>query len=148
MPRKDRAARLAYGAAVYERDKPAVLAERAAHYAANGDRIRAERASKRTPETRAGAAALQRARYRTLRAEVVAAYGSACACCREAETIFLELDHVDDSGAEHRREVGRGSYLTYRAVKTAGFPQDKFRLLCANCNQGRQRNGGVCPHVG
>lgn len=147
MPRKDRTARLAYSAAVYERDKPAILLERATHYAANADRIRAERAAKRTPETRARAAELQRARYRALRAEVIAAYGGACACCSESQSIFLELDHADDSGAAHRREVGRGSYLTYRAVKKAGFPADKFRLLCANCNQGRQRNGGVCPHV-
>lgn len=147
MPRRDRAARLAYSAMVYERDRPAILLERASHYAANGDRIRAERAAKRTPDTRARAAELQRARYRLLRAEVIGAYGGACACCAEAETIFLELDHVDDSGAAHRREIGRGSYLTYRSVKKAGFPPDKFRLLCANCNQGRQRNSGVCPHV-
>lgn len=37
----------------------------------------------------------------------------------------------------------RGSVLVHAAK---GMTRDKFRLLCANCNQGRQRNGGICPH--
>lgn len=34
----------------------------------------------------------------------------------------------------------------YRSLKRRGFPKDRFRLLCANCNLGRYLNGGVCPH--
>lgn len=25
---------------------------------------------------------------------------------------------------------------------------DRYQLLCFNCNCGRHRNGGVCPHKG
>ena len=25
-------------------------------------------------------------------------------------------------------------------------PQDRYQLLCANCNFGKLMNGGVCPH--
>lgn len=146
MPRVDRDARLAYSREKYAKDGAAIRAAMTAHYAANGDRIRAERAAKRTDETRRAASEKQRARYRALRAEVIAAYGGKCSCCDEAEPIFLELDHAKDNGADHRREIGRGSHATYKWVKANGFPDD-FRLLCANCNQGRQRNGGVCPHV-
>lgn len=34
----------------------------------------------------------------------------------------------------------------YRWAILNGFP-DELQLLCFNCNCGRQRNGGVCPHV-
>lgn len=146
MPRKDRDARLAYGREHYRLQREEVLAARVVHYAENADRIRAERALKRNAETRARASELQRARYRALRAEIIAAYGGKCDCCGEAEPTFLELDHATDDGAAHRKEIGRGSHATYKVVKQAGFPRDKFRLLCANCNQGRQRNGGICPH--
>ena len=146
MAHKDRDARLAYGRAHYRAKREEVLAARAAHYAGNAERIRAERALKRDTETRARAAELQRARYRVLRAEVIAAFGGRCECCGELEPMFLELDHATNDGAEHRREIGRGSHATYKRVKADGFPRDRFRLLCANCNQGRQRNGGICPH--
>lgn len=75
-------------------------------------------------------------------AAVLAAYGGACACCGETTPAFLTIDHVDGGGAEHRREVGRD---IYRWLVREGFP-DGFRLLCWNCNCGRERNGGMCPH--
>ncbi len=146
MPHRDRAARLDYQRRWYAERRELLKAAATRRYANDGHRIRAERAAKRTDETRRTASAAQRERYRALRLEIVRQYGSACACCREAELCFLELDHVDDSGSAHRREIGRGSYATYQWVKRHGYPST-FRLLCANCNQGRQRNGGVCPHA-
>lgn len=88
----------------------------------------------------------ERARYAALRLEVIAAYGGKCRCCGEAEPKFLELDHTNGDGAAHRKMIGRGSAACYRWLKKKGFPREGFQLLCANCNQGRIRNGGVCPH--
>lgn len=34
----------------------------------------------------------------------------------------------------------------YRWLKKQGFPKGDFRVMCFNCNLGRQRNGGECPH--
>ena len=52
--------------------------------------------------------------------------------------------------ADLRKEVliayGGGAKALYRCVKKLKFPKDRFQLLCANCNQGKRRNGGVCPH--
>jgi hypothetical protein len=31
-------------------------------------------------------------------------------------------------------------------LKRLGWPKEKYRILCANCNHGRALNGGVCPH--
>lgn len=80
-----------------------------------------------------------------LKQEVVNAYGGECLCCGEDRVIFLTIDHIHDDGASHRREVGEGSTM-YKWLKKNGYPKDRFRLLCYNCNCGRSKNGGVCPH--
>lgn len=84
---------------------------------------------------------------------VIDAYGGKCACCGEAELVFLTIDHVNDDGAEHRRQIAaeKGSRWlqagapTYRWLRDNGFPEG-FQVLCANCNCGRHWNGGICPH--
>jgi hypothetical protein len=80
-----------------------------------------------------------------IRVETFRAYGGACACCGETESLFLEVDHIDGGGSEHRKTV-RGGSMFYSWLKKQGFPKDKYRLLCRNCNYGRFRNGGECPH--
>jgi hypothetical protein len=147
MPYATEEARKQYSRDYYRRHRAAKLRYAQGHYSDNAERIRGERALKRDTETKARNATTQRARYLALRAEVIAAYGGKCACCTEAITQFLELDHIATDGAGHRREIGRGSDATYRWAKREGFPKNRFQLMCANCNQGRARNGGVCPHV-
>jgi hypothetical protein len=84
----------------------------------------------------------------SIRAEVLAAYGGKCECCSESNPGFLSIDHVNNDGKQHREELrGIGSAI-YGWLKDQGCPQDgRFRLLCLNCNIGRARNGGICPHV-
>jgi hypothetical protein len=73
-----------------------------------------------------------------------AAYGgAACACCGETEECFLSLDHVNDNGGQHRKEIGAANLYVW--LERHHYPPG-FRVLCMNCNMGRQRNGGVCPH--
>ncbi len=85
---------------------------------------------------------------------VLEAYGGKCACCQESEKLFLTIDHINEDGAEHReklagdRKKGRsyGSNAFYRWLVKNDFPKDNFQLLCMNCNFGKHRNKGVCPH--
>lgn len=78
-----------------------------------------------------------------LRDEVYAAYGGyECACCGETEPMFLQLDHVNNDGAEHRRAIGRTNI--YYWLKQNGFPPG-FQVLCANCNYAKAHYG-KCPH--
>lgn len=78
-----------------------------------------------------------------LRTEVYEAYGGAqCACC-ESTFKFLNLDHANNDGNQHRKQVGRTSVL--RWLKDNGFPPG-YQVLCWNCNMGKRMNGGVCPH--
>ena len=85
-------------------------------------------------------------KYQELRDEVFQAYGGyACACCGETEPKFLCIDHVNGGGNLHRKEKGVRSGI-YHWLRRMHFPPG-FRVLCQNCNWGRDQNGGVCPHV-
>jgi len=91
-------------------------------------------------------------RYKNLKDAVFAAYGGyRCACCGETEPLFLGIDHIENNGAEHRKSIFKGDYRSatgifmYRWLKKSGFPPG-YQVLCANCNHGKHRNGGICPH--
>ena len=77
------------------------------------------------------------------RRTVLMHYGGTCACCGESEPLFLQIDHINGDGGKHRREIGKTDMIKWLIAKD--FP-DGFQLLCANCNTGKHRNGGVCPH--
>ena len=66
-----------------------------------------------------------------------------CACCGEKQIKFLTIDHINGGGNKHRREIN--SPNLYRWLIKNNFPQG-FRVLCYNCNCGRVRNEGICPH--
>lgn len=94
-------------------------------------------------------------RYRTyqrqadakLRREIIEGYGDKCQCCGEREEMFLTIDHINGRGAEHRRSLYKtNTRAFYGWLKRNNFPTENFRLLCYNCNCGRSRNGGSCPH--
>lgn len=84
--------------------------------------------------------AVQRDKLRTL---VVDHYGARCACCGEVERAFLTLDHINNDGNAHRKEVGK-SYQMYSWIKRNGFPPI-FQVLCWNCNLAKHILG-ACPH--
>lgn len=77
---------------------------------------------------------------------VYAAYGNKCSClsCGETKWQFLTLDHVGDDGAAHRKEINCVDIIDW--AKKNNCPPT-LRLLCWNCNGGRERNNGVCPHL-
>lgn len=96
----------------------------------------------------------QRKAYRVkLRQDVFMHYSNGtmqCECCGESEDVFLSLDHIIPVG---RSITGfdsfgrpRGGSKLYCWLRMNEYPEG-FRILCHNCNLGRQINGGICPHV-
>lgn len=90
-------------------------------------------------------------RYRqNLKAEVMGYYSggsAACACCDDKHLEFLTIDHIDGSGAKHRREQGSrtwGGGRILRWLRDAGYPSG-YQVLCFNCNIATSFFG-VCPH--
>lgn len=80
--------------------------------------------------------------------EVFEYYGGyVCACCGETNPIFLQLDHIDNNGKKDREEFGGGGKFFSHLRNNNYPPEFKLQVLCANCNYGKSRNGGVCPHV-
>ncbi len=74
-------------------------------------------------------------------------YGNQCACCGLADTRFLSIDHINNDGYLDRgnnKERRSGSQVIKKIIRDK-FPDD-LQLLCFNCNMGKSRNKGVCPH--
>lgn len=81
--------------------------------------------------------------------ELIIAYGGKCVCCGEKEHAFLTLDHIEGGGNKHRQRLrtkGKNPTRVIRQeLKEQGWPKDKYRLLCMNCNHAT-RHSKKCPH--
>ena len=71
---------------------------------------------------------------RDLKQSIIDAYGGCCAACGEKTMELLTIDHINNNGALHRKEIGGGGLMTYRWLKKNGFPKDDYQILCWNCN--------------
>jgi len=70
-----------------------------------------------------------------------------CKNCNESDIDKLCLDHINNDGAQHRKELKKiglvGSNI-YLWAKQNNYPKI-FRIFCHNCNQSLS-NYGYCPH--
>lgn len=88
------------------------------------------------------------ARKRRLR--VLIHYGGnppRCACCNEDKYEFLQLDHIEGGGKQHRMKTF--GYISgpslYKRILRDKFPPG-YRVLCANCNFALG-HWDHCPHL-
>lgn len=90
-----------------------------------------------TPERRARA----RAKRDADRAAVIAIYGGRCVSCGLDDHRFLEFDHVDDNGGEHRKIEGVSAWCSRIAREGERDERWRIQLLCRPCHQGSGRPG-------
>jgi len=83
--------------------------------------------------------------WSNLRNAALNIYGRKCACCGETEDKFLTLDHMENNGAQHRRELKTRGVMVWKWLRDNNYPK-QFQILCMNCNLGKHLNGGICPH--
>jgi hypothetical protein len=70
-----------------------------------------------------------------------------CACCGETEPLFLQIDHINNDGAEDRRKHGGNRQMyAYICTLTPEEARRHYQIYCGSCNHAKMRNGGVCPH--
>lgn len=67
-----------------------------------------------------------------------AGYGGKCVCCGEADPNVLQLDHVNNDGNKHRRQLRKSTI--YKWVIDNGFPAT-IQPLCGNCHLAKTRTG-------
>ena len=72
-------------------------------------------------------------------------YGSFCKCCGENNVKFLSIDHVNNDGNKERKTKGGSTNYLYNKIINQDFP-NRYQILCFNCNLGKARNNGICPH--
>lgn len=75
-----------------------------------------------------------------IRRKALERYGGKCACCDEANYLFLTIDHVKNDGAEHRIEMVGGGHSIFRWLSKMGYPEN-FQVLCWNCQHGKRMLG-------
>lgn len=86
-----------------------------------------------------------RARRADGRAAALNAYGGECVCCGESIQVFLQFDHINGGGNQHRGQIKRRRFATMASwLINEGYPKG-FQILCANCNWAKHANG-ICPH--
>lgn len=78
------------------------------------------------------------------RLHALAILGPVCLCCSETFIDYLQIDHVDNDGAEHRRTMrSSGAQSIYRYV-IANPTTDRLQVLCANCHMFKTRYKKLC----
>lgn len=83
---------------------------------------------------------------KSIKLQILNAYGNECACCGENEIDFLALDHINNDGHKDRRRGNSGGGISfYRKVIKNGFPSN-LQILCHNCNWSKHVNNGRCIH--
>lgn len=84
-------------------------------------------------------------RIRLKKAAMAAYGGECCSCCGETTIEFLSIDHINNDGAAHRRNIKNGyGNKMYEWLHHNKYPPG-FQVLCMNCNFAKG-HFGVCPH--
>lgn len=83
--------------------------------------------------------------HKEIRDEVLIHYGGKCSCpvCPETNFEFLTIHHLTKEAKV--RDKGKTGGNLYPHLKKLGYPTDVC-VMCFNCNCGRERHHGICPH--
>jgi hypothetical protein len=69
--------------------------------------------------------------------------GNACVCCGDTYEPYLQIDHVDGDGKDHRKELRHGTQALYRWV-IQNPATDRVQILCANCHLYKTKYKTLC----
>lgn len=77
-----------------------------------------------------------RARRKRARNTVLSAFGGKCTRCGQDDQRVLQLDHVNGTGAEERKNHSGGSFWIEggRGLRYVLEHPKEYQLLCANCH--------------
>ena len=72
--------------------------------------------------------------HEKLRLDIISHYNNGCcARCGENDIDVLTIDHVNNDG-KHERDIIGSTYAFYSWLKKHNYPQERYQILCRNCN--------------
>jgi len=84
-----------------------------------------------------------RERRKAIKIEVLTYYGNGkicCVICGEEREACLSIDHINEDGANHRRQLKSGYAAHFHEwLKHENFPEG-YQTLCMNCQWVKHRN--------
>lgn len=110
----------------------------------NPDKVKARKEQwNKDPSLRAKTNKRRKAWNQEFKYKLIRSLGGKCECCTDTVIEFLQIDHVNKDGKQHRKEIGRSVQLYRDMWKNPN--RYKLRILCANCHFAIT-NSGTCPH--
>lgn len=125
-----------------QRNKKKLSAYRKAYYADNKEHI-SKRMKAWRQSNKPHVVKYDKQRRWNAKLEILNAYGNKCAHCGNNNPYQLEIDHINNDGAQHRRQLGsnRAGIGFYLLLRKWNYPKENFQLLCANCHNGKSYYG-------
>ncbi len=120
-----------YSKMYYQENKEQMSQQKKEHYQENKEEI-LQRCKDYHIENRETILSQQSRKRKQIRLQVLSHYSPElkCKCCGENHYEFLTIDHINNDGAEHRKEIGGN---LYEWLISNNFPEG-FQVLCYNCN--------------
>jgi len=90
---------------------------------------------------------------RDYRKQAVLALGNKCVQCNFSDTRALQIDHINGGGSRERKERNYKGDFHRHVLASFMAGENKYQLLCANCNwikrfdEGEYRVGGIITHI-
>ena len=132
------------------RCKACISVQNKDYYRRNKEKVKAQtrryaQSKKHDPERKRKMRQYHINRHRNLKRKALDVVGTSCACCGEAGFEFLTIDHVNNDGHIHRKEINMRNIYEWLANNDYQSPYE-LQTLCFNCNFAKRYNNGVCPH--
>jgi len=119
------------GRSYRKRNKEVIVARAKIWYQQHREEVKKQRLGQKEERAR-----LNRQWRLDLKIEVLTYYGNGeCSCitCGERRIPCLSIDHIDNNGCEHRRQLfGKPSNSIYYWLKKNNYPEG-YQTLCMNC---------------
>lgn len=82
-----------------------------------------------------------------IRHKVLIKYGGVCKCCNESNLYLLNIDHINQDGAEERKRLYGANVIpiTWYTNLLRDVVRKDLQVLCYNCNIGSYKYK-ICPH--
>jgi hypothetical protein len=89
----------------------------------------------------------QREYLRRMRASAVEILGGVCRRCGFADSRALQIDHVNGGGSKERKNRPFTGSFHRVVIKSVLKKENKYQLLCANCNWIKRHERNETRHV-